>query len=97
MTRARSLTPRAQEAADIVHAAGGGISRGEIAAQMHCRPATATQHLTTARVCGLIYPRSLGRGCLWFAGPQSKAAAPLPRVNSIWQLASLCMAAASHG
>jgi len=97
--RTYRLTPRAQEAADIVIKAGEGITSSTVAGQMNCAINTATQHLSTAQLCGLVHHRGMGPHCRWLPGQRSDDdyPTPPPRVNSIWQLAALATEGHRHG
>jgi hypothetical protein len=93
------MTPRAQEAADIVINAGDGITSSIVAARMHCAINTAGQHLATAQLCGLVHRRGMGPHCRWLPGlrPEKGYIPPQPRVNSIWQFASIATQTHRHG
>ena len=83
------MTPRAQEATDLITATPGR-SRREIAALMGCSLKTAQQHLMAAKAAGTI--RADGRGCdsKWWPGPAVRdlERRPVRRVSCVWELAA---------
>jgi hypothetical protein len=76
---------RVTEAAQIVMAHPDGITAREVAALMGISHRTASNYLQYAQTEGV---KAMGRGehAFWVPATYEPRPAPMPRVNSVWQL-----------
>ena len=83
-----TLTPRQQETLAAVERLQP-VNRRTIARALHCREATATQHLDALRRAGLIRPSSVGRYSSWvLAEPRNVLAErAITQAASVWEYA----------
>ena len=88
MIAAMNLTPRQQETLAAVERLQP-VNRRTIARALHCREATASQHLDALRRAGLIRPSSVGRYSAWMlAEPRNTAAErAIVQAASVWEYA----------
>ena len=88
MIAAMNLTPRQQETLAAVERLQP-VNRRTIARALHCREATATQHLDALRRAGLIRPSSVGRHSAWMLSEplNELAERAITQAASVWEYA----------
>ena len=88
MIAGMELTPRQKETLAAIERLQP-VNRRTIARALHCREATATQHLDALRRAGLIRPSSTGRYSAWMLAEERNVVAERAIVQavSVWEYA----------